>query len=257
MQAAQKRKFRGKNKAPKWTKPDDGIVSVMVLPLAVTDPADLARVEKLFSALLHGRTVFRSRRTAATGFRPTTGSSTFGRLSTPPRWRSTAATAPARWHREIIAKHGAVLVAEDCDIRTWYRLWGKRLSQTTRCMLISALDVECRAAGGRLVRASTWSTVLSQHCLCGERVTKTLRDRDHKCIACCLVGKRDLVSAARPPSSASQTRTTPRPRTWTLSCPGTHRSFVQKRWKKRCGSQPHRTRNRPGGRVAWQFHGRP
>ncbi|MFD7258126.1 hypothetical protein [Streptomyces sp. NPDC059874] len=98
--------------------------------------------------------------------------------------------------REIIATHGPVLVVEDCDVRTWYRLWGKRLSQTTPGTLISALRVECNAAGGRLVRASTWSTALSQHCLCGERVSKTLRDREHKCIACGLVGKRDLVTAA-------------------------------------------------------------
>ncbi|WP_162688563.1 MULTISPECIES: zinc ribbon domain-containing protein [unclassified Streptomyces] len=98
--------------------------------------------------------------------------------------------------REIIAAHGPVLVVEDCDIRTWYRLWGKRLSQTTPGMLISALKVECEAAGGRLVRASTWSTALSQHCLCGERVRKSLRDREHKCTACGLTGKRDLVSAA-------------------------------------------------------------
>ncbi|MBW5485007.1 transposase [Streptomyces bambusae] len=98
--------------------------------------------------------------------------------------------------REIIAAHGPVLVVEDCDIRTWFRLWGKRLSQTTPGMLISALTVECEAAGGRLVRASTWSTALSQHCLCGERVRKTLRDREHKCTACGLVGKHDLVSAA-------------------------------------------------------------
>lgn len=98
--------------------------------------------------------------------------------------------------REIIAAHGSVLVVEDCDIRTWYRLWGKSLSQTTPGMLISALEIECKAAGGRLVRASTWSTALSQHCMCGERLKKTLRDREHKCIACGLVGKRDLVSAA-------------------------------------------------------------
>ncbi|WP_282694847.1 zinc ribbon domain-containing protein [Streptomyces sp. CC208A] len=98
--------------------------------------------------------------------------------------------------REIIAVHGPVLVVEDCDIRTWYRLWGKRLSQTTPGMLISALETECKAAGGRLVRASTWSTALSQHCLCGQRVTKTLRDREHRCTACGLAGKRDLVSAA-------------------------------------------------------------
>ncbi|KND26432.1 zinc ribbon domain-containing protein [Streptomyces acidiscabies] len=98
--------------------------------------------------------------------------------------------------RQIIAAHGPLLVVEDCDIRTWYRLWGKRLSRTTPGMLISALDRECQAAGGRLVRASTWSTALSQHCLCGERVNKTLRDREHKCVACGLTGKRDLVSAA-------------------------------------------------------------
>ncbi|WP_239516525.1 MULTISPECIES: transposase [unclassified Streptomyces] len=98
--------------------------------------------------------------------------------------------------REIIAAHGPVLVVEDCDIRAWYRLWGKRLSQTTPGMLISALTVECEAAGGRLVRASTWSTALSQHCLCGERVSKMLREREHTCTACGLTGKRDLVSAA-------------------------------------------------------------
>ncbi|MDT9690192.1 transposase [Streptomyces sp. P9(2023)] len=115
---------------------------------------------------------------------------------------SAASAAEHRRHRarllarEIIAAHGPVLVVEDCDIRTWYRLWGKRLSQTTPGLLISALERECTAAGGRLVRASTWSTALSQHCLCGERVKKTLRDREHKCIACGLAGKRDLVSAA-------------------------------------------------------------
>ncbi|MCJ0872258.1 transposase [Streptomyces sp. AP-93] len=98
--------------------------------------------------------------------------------------------------RQIIAAHGPVLVVEDCDIRTWYRLWGKRLSQTTPGLLIAALGRECTAAGGRLVRASTWSTALSQHCLCGERVNKSLRDREHRCIACGLVGKRDMVSAA-------------------------------------------------------------
>ncbi|MEU1227085.1 transposase [Streptomyces sp. NPDC005828] len=98
--------------------------------------------------------------------------------------------------REIVAAHGPRLTVEDCDIRTWYRLWGKRLSQTTPGMLVSALETECRAAGGRLNRASTWSTALSQHCLCGERVTKALRDREHQCTACGLTGKRDLVSAA-------------------------------------------------------------
>ena len=113
-----------------------------------------------------------------------------------------ASTAEHRRHRarslarQIIAAHGPALVVEDCDIRTWHRLWGKRLSQTTPGLLIGAIERECTAAGGRLVRASTWSTALSQHCLCGQRVTKTLRDREHKCTECGLTGKRDLVSAA-------------------------------------------------------------
>ncbi|KND30060.1 zinc ribbon domain-containing protein [Streptomyces acidiscabies] len=98
--------------------------------------------------------------------------------------------------RQVIAVHGSVMVVEDCDIRTWYRLWGKSLSRTTPGMLIKALEIECQAAGGHLIRASTWSTTLSQRCMCGGRVSKTLRDREHKCGACGLVGKRDLVSAA-------------------------------------------------------------
>ncbi|MFI1333550.1 hypothetical protein ACH4U7_26300 [Streptomyces sp. NPDC020845] len=44
-------KFRGKNKAPKWTKAGDGMVSVMVLPLTVTDTGDLDRLNKLFGAM--------------------------------------------------------------------------------------------------------------------------------------------------------------------------------------------------------------
>ncbi|MFI6417752.1 hypothetical protein ACIBG6_10160 [Streptomyces sp. NPDC050842] len=121
------------------------------------------------------------------------------------RARQTEAAASSAEHRrhraralarQIIAAHGPVLVVEDCDIRTWYRLWGKRLSQTAPGLLIAALERECQAAGGRFVPASTWSTALSQHCLCGERARKTLRDREHKCIVCGLAGKRDLVSAA-------------------------------------------------------------
>lgn len=98
--------------------------------------------------------------------------------------------------RGIVAAHGPVLVVADCDIRTRRRLWGGRLSQTTPGMLVKALEIECRAAGGRLVRASTWSTAPSQHCLCGERVNESPRDREYNCIACGPVGKRDLGSAA-------------------------------------------------------------
>ncbi|MFD0119127.1 transposase [Streptomyces sp. NPDC127176] len=113
---------------------------------------------------------------------------------------ATAAAAKdhrARWiAADIIADHGANLVVEDCDIRTWYRRWGKALQATTPGRLVAAISRECEKTGGRMLRASTFTTKLSQTCFCGEKVTKTLSDRIHVCTSCGLVGDRDMVSGA-------------------------------------------------------------
>jgi hypothetical protein len=114
---------------------------------------------------------------------------------------ATATQAAAKDHRawriteHIVADHGANLVVEDRDIRTWYRRWGKALQATTPGRLITAIAREYEKTGGRLLRASTFTTKLSQTCLCGEHVCKTLADRAHRCTACGLVGDRDMVSA--------------------------------------------------------------
>lgn len=63
-------------------------------------------------------------------------------------------------------------------------------------MLIAALDAEATACGGRMLRAGTRHTALSQHCLCGNRVPKTLAERTHACGACGFIWDRDLTSAA-------------------------------------------------------------
>ncbi|MFI0444526.1 hypothetical protein [Actinomadura sp. 6N118] len=47
--AVKPRRHRGKNKAPAWVRPDE--VAVIELPLVVTDPCDLARVDKLYGAM--------------------------------------------------------------------------------------------------------------------------------------------------------------------------------------------------------------
>ncbi|MDT0468419.1 zinc ribbon domain-containing protein [Streptomyces gibsoniae] len=113
-----------------------------------------------------------------------------------------ATQAAAKDHRarriaeDITAGHGANLIVEDCDIRTWYRRWGKALQATTPGRLITAIGRECEKAGGRMLRASTFTTKLSQTCFCGEKVAKTLADRIHVCTACGLTGDRDKVSAA-------------------------------------------------------------
>jgi hypothetical protein len=95
----------------------------------------------------------------------------------------------------IVATHGNTLTVEDCRISTWARLWGTRIALFSPGMLISALASQCAATGGQLYRAGTRSTAMSQHCLCGHRVAKTLDQRTHDCGHCGLRGDRDIVSA--------------------------------------------------------------
>ena len=95
----------------------------------------------------------------------------------------------------IVATHGNAITIEDINISTWARLWGKRIQLFSPGMLISVLAMECRAAGGKFHRVGTRSTAMSQHCLCGQRVLKTLAQRTHDCVHCGLRADRDVVSA--------------------------------------------------------------
>lgn len=102
---------------------------------------------------------------------------------------------------EVVATHGYQLVVEDVSIVAWARSWGAALAAFSPGTLVSAIDREARAVGaiaggeGGVVRASTRTTALSQHCPCGARVAKTLRERVHQCPACLLTADRDAVSA--------------------------------------------------------------
>ncbi|MFE9809384.1 transposase [Streptomyces sp. NPDC005227] len=113
-----------------------------------------------------------------------------------------AAAAAAKDHRarriaeRIVAEHGVNLTVEDCDIRTWYRRWGKALQATTPGRLITAIGRECEKSGGRMLRASTFTTKLSQTCMCGTEAKKTLSERVHRCAVCGLAADRDMVSGA-------------------------------------------------------------
>ena len=125
----------------------------------------------------------------------------------------------------IVAAHGNSITVEDCRISTWARLWGKRIALFSPGMLVAALKRECHAAGGRFYRAGTRATAMSQHCLCGARVPKTLAQRTHDCPQCGLHGDRDIVSAAlaacvdsrrsrRSAHRAGRLPTCPRPARW-------------------------------------------
>jgi transposase len=112
--------------------------------------------------------------------------------------RATSQAKLARAHQvaaQIVATHGNTITVEDCTISTWARLWGKRIAVFSPGMLVTALAHECAATGGRLHRAGTRPTALSQHCLCGARAAKPLAQRIHDCPQCGLRGDRDIVSA--------------------------------------------------------------
>jgi hypothetical protein len=96
----------------------------------------------------------------------------------------------------IVAAHGNTITVEDCRISTWARLWGKRIALFSPGMLVDAFQHECHTTGGRLYRAGTHATAMSQHCLCGTPVVKTLKQRTHDCPHGGLRGDRDIISAA-------------------------------------------------------------
>ena len=96
----------------------------------------------------------------------------------------------------MVAEHGPHLRIEEGSVSAWFRRWGRACLAFTPGRLVGALERECAAAGGALLRVGTAGTALSQHCLCGARVAKTLGQRVHACPTCGLTGDRDLVSAA-------------------------------------------------------------
>lgn len=108
----------------------------------------------------------------------------------------------ARTHAaDLVATHGYQLVVEDVRLSSWAVSWGRALAAFSPGMLLAAIDREARTVGegaggtGGVVRASTRTTALSQHCPCGARVTKRLADRVHDCTACGLRADRDAVAA--------------------------------------------------------------
>jgi len=100
-----------------------------------------------------------------------------------------------------VLRHGFRATVEDCNLSAWARLWGRALFAFSPGTLLDAIRGEAIAVAkqagvqGGIWRASTNTTALSQHCLCGRRVAKSLGERVHSCPGCGLTGDRDAVSA--------------------------------------------------------------
>lgn len=60
---------------------------------------------------------------------------------------------------------------------------------------MQALERKLTACGGRLIKFSTYTTKLSQTCVCGRQAKKQLSQRTHNCVCGILGIDRDLFSA--------------------------------------------------------------
>lgn len=139
-------------------------------------------------------------------FRKDQHSRTYRRLDAAQAWDAASAAQARRDHARtvaagVVARHGYQLVVEDVRLSSWSSSWGRALAAFSPGLLIAALDREARAIGrvaggtGGVIRASTATTALSQHCPCGARVAKRLAERVHACAACGLRADRDAISA--------------------------------------------------------------
>jgi hypothetical protein len=133
-------------------------------------------------------------------------SRTYRRLDAARAWDAASAAQARRDQARTVAgntvaTHGYHLVVEDVRLSSWSASWGRAVAAFSPGTLIAAIDREARAVGavagghGGVVRASTATTALSQHCPCGARVDKRLADRVHACAACGLRADRDAISA--------------------------------------------------------------
>jgi hypothetical protein len=101
----------------------------------------------------------------------------------------------------LVQEHGFTLTMEACDLRQWSRRWGRSVAAFAPGTLIAAIEREADAVAAvarvkaGVLRASTRTTALSQHCLCGRRVAKPLEQRMHTCPGCGLQGARDTIAA--------------------------------------------------------------
>jgi transposase len=89
---------------------------------------------------------------------------------------------------------GSTLHAEKLNYVGWQKLWSKSVHDRAPGMFVEACRSKAESAGGNMFEYSTFTTALSQTCVCGSQVKKPLSLRVHRC-ACGVIAQRDLFSA--------------------------------------------------------------
>ena len=83
--------------------------------------------------------------------------------------------------KHIITKDGSNVTTEKITVNSWTRLWGGSVGDFAPATLMKAIQREVERAGGTWTEVNTYTTALSQHCVCGRREPKPLKQRTHDC----------------------------------------------------------------------------
>jgi putative transposase len=95
--------------------------------------------------------------------------------------------------RKIVNRFGVIYV-EDLNFQGLASgMLSKAVHDAGWSSFITKLAYKAESPGRQLIQVDPRGT--SQRCLCGARVPKKLSDREHVCMECGLVGKRDHISA--------------------------------------------------------------
>ena len=89
---------------------------------------------------------------------------------------------------------GPVIHTEKLNYVAWQKNWPRSVRDRAPGMFIEMCRSKAGSAGGGTYEYSTYTTALSQTCLCGSVKKKTLAERTHRC-DCGITAHRDLFSA--------------------------------------------------------------
>ncbi len=84
---------------------------------------------------------------------------------------------------------------EDVSYLAWAKIYPHSAKRHGVGAQVATIRTKAASAGSRFWEFATYSTALSQTCLCGEKARKSLSDREHHCERCGLREQRDILSA--------------------------------------------------------------
>ena len=90
--------------------------------------------------------------------------------------------------------HGSTIHTEKLNYTAWQKTWGRSVRDRAPGLLVEMGRSKAESAGGGLYEYSTYTTRLSQACLCGAIKKKPVSQRVHRC-DCGITSQRDLFSA--------------------------------------------------------------